>query len=124
MDGAIALLRFWRAYTPEVLLVPELQCFVDRQRPILKINRVSCQTDHLAGTQTRFQNQSVLIVIVGTPRRVKELLLFLSGEEVNVICRADRLCVSNAIHRVLVNQVVHFCSLEHRTHSDVGLTDS
>ena len=64
-DGAIALLRFRRSCTPKVLLVAVLQGFVDRQRPILEIYRIPRQSDHLAGAQTGFKDQRVLIVVVG-----------------------------------------------------------
>ena len=62
-DGAIALLRFGRSCTPKLLLVAVLQRFVHRQRPFLKVNRIPCQPDHLAGAQTGFKDQRVLIVL-------------------------------------------------------------
>ena len=69
---AIALLYLRRSCTPEVLLVAVLQGFVDRQRPILEIYRIPRQSDHLAGAQTGFKDQRVLIVVVGAFRNFKK----------------------------------------------------
>ena len=76
-DGAIALLRFRRSCTLKVLLVAVLQGFVDRQRPILEIYCIPRQSDHLAGAQTGFKDQRVLIVVVGAFRNFKKSDLFI-----------------------------------------------
>ena len=55
-----------------MLLVAVLQGFVARQRPILEIYRILCQPDHLAGAQTGFKDQRVLIVVVEAFRNFKK----------------------------------------------------
>ena len=101
----------------------KLQCFVDRERALFKVNRIPRQSDHLSGTQAGFKNQCVLIVVAGAFRCFKKHALLVTGEELNIVCRTNRLCKPHTVHWVLGNQVIHLRSLEHRTHCDIGLTD-
>ena len=122
-DGAIAVLCFRRTRTPILFTVSKLQCFVDRERALFKVNRVPRQPDHLAGTQAGFKDQRVLVVVAGAFRCFKKQTLLVPGEELNIVCRTNRLCKPHTVHWVLGNQVIHLRSLEHRTHCDIGLTD-
>ena len=106
-----------------MLLVTILQGFIDRQRPILKIYRIPRQSDHLAGTQAGFKDQRVLIVVAGAFRCFKKHALLVTGEELNIVCRTNRLCKPHTVHWVLGNQIIHLRSLKHRTHRDIGLPD-
>ena len=106
-DGAIALLRFRRSCTPKVLLVTILQGFIDRQRPILEIYRIPRQSDHLAGAQSRFEDQRILVIVVRASGCFQKDTLFFAGEELDVGCRTDRLGKSNTVHGMLGDEIVH-----------------
>ena len=64
-----------------------------------------------------------MVVIVGSLCCFKKHALLVTGEELNIVCRTNRLCKPHTVHWVLGNQVIHLRSLEHRTHCDIGLTD-
>ena len=107
----------------KVLLVAVLQGFVDRQRPILEIYRITCQPDHLAGTQAGFKDQRVLIVVVGAFRCFKKHALLVTGEELNIVCCTNGFCKPHTVHWVLPDHVVHHSSPKHRSHSNICLAD-
>ena len=98
-----------------MLLVAVLQRFIDRERALFKVNRIPRQPDHLTGTQAGFKDQCVLIVVAGAFRCFKKHALLVTGEELNIVCRTNRLCKPHTVHWVLGNQVIHLRSLEGRT---------
>ncbi len=55
-----------------LLRMTELQCFVYRKRPFLKIDCIPCKTNHFASAQACFEDQRVLIVVVGAFRNLKK----------------------------------------------------
>ena len=89
---AVAVLCFRRTRTSILFTVSKLQCFVDRERALFKVNRVPRQPDHLAGTQAGFKDQRVLVVVAGAFRCFKKHALLVTGEELNIVCRTNRLC--------------------------------
>ena len=101
----------------------ELQCFVYRKRPFLKIDCIPCKTNHFASAQACFEDQRILIVVMGVSCCFKKYTLLVTGEKLNIVCCTNWLCKSNAVHRVLGNQVIHLRGLEHCTHRNVCLTD-
>ena len=71
--------------TPVLLFVPVLQRLVDCQRLLLKTDCVPRQADQFSGTETCFQDQRILIIIMGTFGRLKEPLLLIHRKEPDII---------------------------------------
>ena len=106
-NGTVAVGRFGRSRPPRFCTVPELQRFVHRQRPFLEVNGISCQADQLAGAQSRFEDQRILVIVVRASGCFQKDTLFFAGEELDVVCRTDRLGKSNTVHGMLGDEIVH-----------------
>ena len=88
---------------------------------MLKIDCIPCQSDQLTGTKFGFKNQRVLLVIVWFSGCFKKFALFLTGEEFDVIFRTHRFWISNSVHRVLSDHIIHLGCFEHGSHGDISL---
>ena len=103
--------------------MPELQRLVYRQCPFPKVNGIPCQADQLTGAQPRFEDQRILVIVVRASGRFQKDTLFFAGEELDVVCRTDRLGKPYPIHGMLGDEIVHLRRFQHRPHGDVRLTD-
>ena len=106
-----------------MLLMAKLHRLIDRQSVIFPVYRIPCQPNYLTSTQTRFQNQSVLCIIVRVFRDFQERFLFTDRQKMNLVYRFYRTIKTNTIHRMFFNQSVFLCSLEHGTQCDICLTN-
>lgn len=100
------------------------QRLTDGQSAPLPINRIPRQPNHLRSAQSRFQQQNILPIVVGTLSNFQKLRLLVNRQEMNIIWRAKRLIHLYAFQRMLDNHVVDQCGLKHRSDCDVRLTDS